>query len=144
MTFNILIVEDQYSDARQVLEALHDYSDINHLDVNLTEVVNGADAIDYIYCRGHYASRLHINPGLIILDLQLPKIDGFELLEKIKQTPTTKGIPAVILTGLKSQRTYDACLELNADDLVIKPVDYNEFKQAVFEIGKNWIMPRIH
>jgi len=130
----ILLVEDNPNDAELTMTALEEYNLANGLDL----ASDGADALDYLYCRGKYADRIPQNPAVIILDLQLPKISGLEVLKQIKTDPNLKRIPTVILTSSREERDVIDGYNLGANAYVVKPVDFGNFSKAVKELGSFW------
>ena len=102
---------------------------------------DGAEALDFIYCRGIYSSRnSKQNPKLILLDLKMPKVTGLQVLEKVKSDPNIKFIPVVILTSSKEDPDIKKCYDLGANSYIVKPVDSNNFFNAIKEIGLYWMV----
>lgn len=133
----ILFAEDSIDDAILTIRALTKSGFTNKLH----HVKDGAEALDYIYCKGRYASRnIKQNPKLILLDLKMPKVTGMEVLEKVKSDPDIKFIPVVILTSSKEDPDIKKCYSLGANSYVVKPVDSNNFFNAIKEIGLYWMM----
>jgi CheY-like chemotaxis protein len=133
----ILFAEDSLDDANLTIRALKK----NGLANNLHHVKNGAEALDFIYCRGVYAGRNSKEiPKMILLDLKMPKVSGIEVLQKIKSDPDLKLIPVVILTSSKEDPDIKRCYELGANSYIVKPVDSNNFFQAIKELGMYWMI----
>jgi two-component system response regulator len=133
----ILFVEDSTDDAMLTIRALKKSGFAN----NLHHVNDGAEALDFIYCRGIYALRnIHENPKLILLDLKMPKISGLEVLEKIKSDPSTSSIPVVILTSSKEDPDIQKCYALGANSYIAKPVESDNFFDAIKQIGLYWMV----
>lgn len=133
----ILFVEDSTDDAMLTVRALKKSGFAN----NLHHVCDGAEALDFIYCRGIYALRnINENPRLILLDLKMPKMSGFEVLEKIKSDPATRSIPVVILTSSKEDPDIQRCYALGANSYIAKPVESDNFFNAIKEIGLYWMV----
>lgn len=118
-------------DVELTLEALKDHHDI-------TVVEDGESALDYLFRRGVHANRDPGNPDLILLDLKLPKLNGLQVLEKIKNSGSLKTIPVVVLTSSKEQPDLKTAYELGANAYVVKPVVFEEFMEAVRQIGRFW------
>lgn len=133
----ILFVEDSMDDATLTIRALTKSGFTN----KLLHVKDGAEALDFIYCKGMYASRNIIEkPKLILLDLKMPKVSGMQVLEKVKSDPDLKSIPVVILTSSKEDPDVKKCYSLGANSYIVKPVDSNNFFNAIKEIGMYWMI----
>jgi len=133
----ILFVEDSADDATLTIRALKK-SGFTH---KLYHVINGAEALDFIYCKGAYADRSDKEfPKLILLDLKMPKVSGLQVLEKIKADPTLKSIPIVMLTSSNEGPDIEKCFALGANSYIVKPVDSDNFFNAVKEIGLYWMV----
>ena len=133
----ILFVEDSIDDTTLTIRALIKSGFTNKLH----HVKDGAEALDFIYCKGIYASRnIKKNPKLILLDLKMPKVSGIQVLEKIKSDPDTKSIPVVILTSSQEDPDIVKCYSLGANSYIVKPVDSNNFFNAIKEIGMYWMV----
>ena len=132
----ILFVEDSADDAALTIRALKKSGFTNKLH----HVINGAEALDFIYCRGDYALRSSKEyPKLILLDLKMPKVSGLQVLEKIKSDPNLKSIPIVMLTSSNEGPDIEQCFALGANSYIVKPVDSDNFFNAVKEIGLYWV-----
>ena len=104
-------------------------------------VRDGAEAVEFIFCQGAHAGRkLESAPRLILLDLKLPKIDGMEVLKRIKNNPMTMAIPVVILTSSKEQRDVLESYKLGVNSYIVKPVNFEGFVAAVQELGMYWLL----
>lgn len=133
----ILFAEDSIDDATLTIRALIKSGFTNKLH----HVKDGAEALDFIYCKGIYASRnISRNPKLILLDLKMPKVTGMQVLEKVKSDPDHKSIPVVILTSSKEDPDVQKCYALGANSYIVKPVDCNNFFNAIKEIGLYWMI----
>lgn len=137
MTFEIILVEDNPADVEMTLSALKDHNLANKVRV----LRDGAEALSYIMdnvdCRpGHVEHR----PKVILLDLKLPKIDGLEVLRRIRSDERTKAVPVVILTSSNEERDRIDGYNLGVNSYVVKPVDFAEFAKAVKEIGCYWVL----
>ncbi|AMP99630.1 chemotaxis protein CheY [Pedobacter cryoconitis] len=133
----ILFVEDSADDAALTVRALKKSGFTNKLH----HVINGAEALDFIYCKGAYADRSNKEfPKLILLDLKMPKVSGLQVLEKLKGDPDLKAIPIVMLTSSNEGPDIEKCFALGANSYIVKPVDSDNFFNAVKEIGLYWIV----
>jgi DNA-binding response OmpR family regulator len=130
----ILIVEDDPKDVELTMTALEEYNLANEVIVT----GNGADALDYLYCRGNFTTRSSENPAVILLDLKLPKVDGLEVLKQIKSDDKLKIIPVVVLTSSREEKDMVASYKLGVNAYVVKPVDFHEFVNAIRELGVFW------
>jgi CheY-like chemotaxis protein len=130
----ILIVEDDPNDVELTLTALADYNLANEVVVTR----DGQQALDYLYCRGEFNTRSAENPAVILLDLKLPKVDGLEVLQKIKSDERLKMIPVVVLTSSHEEKDLMRSYSLGVNAYVVKPVDFHEFVNAVKELGVFW------
>lgn len=133
----ILMVEDNPDDAELALLALQDHKVTNHIDV----VHDGAEALDYLFATGAYSHRdIEQVPRLILLDIKLPKVDGLQVLERIKNDPRTRKIPVVILTSSREEPDIARGYELGANSYIVKPVDFEQFANAVRQVGFYWML----
>ena len=130
----ILIVEDDPKDVELTLTALEDYNLANEVVV----AHDGAEALDYLYCRGKFSTRSNGNPAVLLLDLKLPRIDGLEVLRQIKSDDALKMIPVVVLTSSHEEKDMVASYRLGVNAYVVKPVDFHEFVNAIKELGIFW------
>ena len=130
----ILMVEDDPKDVELTMTALEEYNLANEVIV----AGNGADALDYLYCRGNYSTRSSENPAVMLLDLKLPKVDGLEVLKQVKDDNKLKMIPVVVLTSSREERDMVASYKLGVNAYVVKPVDFHEFVNAIKELGVFW------
>jgi CheY-like chemotaxis protein len=133
----ILFAEDSADDARLTIRALQK----SGLTNKLHHVVDGAEALDFIFCKGVYALRnTDKRPKLVLLDLKMPKVSGMEVLEKVKSDPGTKSIPVVILTSSKEDPDIEKSYALGANSYILKPVESDNFFQAIKELGLYWMV----
>ncbi len=132
----ILLVEDNVYDAELTIQALRESNIVNSI-VHLTD---GADALDFIYCRGKYAGRQCVHPKLILLDIKMPKVTGIEVLKELKADDETKHIPIVMLTSSNLDPDIEKCYELGVNSYVVKPVGFDDFTRAVNQLGIYWMM----
>ena len=130
----ILIVEDDPNDVELTLTALGDYNLANEVVVTR----DGQQALDYLYCKGEFAGRPSDNPAVMLLDLKLPKVDGLEVLQRVKSDARLKMIPVVVLTSSQEERDKMRSYSLGVNAYVVKPVDFHEFVNAVKELGVFW------
>jgi two-component system response regulator len=134
---DILLVEDNANDRELTLRSLKTHGFAHQI---LT-VENGAEALDFIFCQGEFVSRQISNrPALILLDLKLPKVDGIEVLRKIKDDIRTKTIPVVVLTSSRENSDVDECYRLGANSYIVKPVEFSDFSNAVGQLGLYWLL----
>jgi two-component system response regulator len=133
----ILLVEDNPDDEALTLRALKK----NNIQNEVIVARNGADALDYLFGTGAHASRdLRMMPTLILLDLKLPKIDGLEVLRRIRADERTKLLAVVILTSSKEERDLVDGYSLGANSYIRKPVDFGQFAVAIRELGLYWLV----
>ena len=133
----ILLVEDSAEDAELTLRALKKHNLANRIH----HAKDGVEALDYLFCAGSHADRdPHELPTLMLLDLKLPKVDGLEVLRRVRADERTKLLRVVILTTSKEQPDLVASYELGANSYVRKPVDFDEFVAAVGQLGFYWLM----
>ena len=130
----ILMVEDDPKDVELTLTALEEYNLANEVVVTR----DGAEALDYLYCRGNFATRSNDNPAVMLLDLKLQKVHGLEVLEQIKSDEKLKMIPVVVLTSSREEIDMVASYKLGVNAYVVKPVDFHEFVNAIKELGIFW------
>lgn len=130
----ILIVEDDPKDVDLTLNALEEYNLANEVIVTR----DGEEALDYLHARGKFAGRPGDNPAVVLLDLKLPKVDGLEVLQKVKSDERLKLIPVVVLTSSKEEKDMVASYKLGVNAYVVKPVDFHEFVNAIRELGVFW------
>lgn len=132
----ILLVEDNPDDVELILLALKAKRIVNKVIV----AKDGAEAVDYLICMGEYKDRPRTNPSLILLDLQLPKITGFDVLKFLRSNNKTKKVPVTIFSSSNEQKDVDRCYELGANSYIRKPVDPVEFDEAIEKLGMYWLI----
>lgn len=134
----ILLVEDSASDAELTIRELKK----NNLANNLFHVKDGQEAIDFIFATGEYENRRDISsrPKVVLLDIQMPKVNGIEVLQKIKADPRTRAIPVVMLTSSKEDPDIKSCYELGANSYIVKPVNFLGFADAIKHLGFYWLL----
>ena len=131
----ILLVEDNPGDAELALRALKKQNLANKV-ILLTD---GAEALDFLFCTGNYSHRNMVNlPKVILLDLNMPKVGGLEVLQQIKADPRTKMIPVVILTSSSEDPDIKRSRQLGASSYIIKPVEFGNFSRTIAELGMYW------
>ena len=133
---HILLVEDNRMDVELTLDAFAEARLLNAIHV----APNGQDALDYLFGRGAYADRsAYPLPGLVLLDLKLPGIDGFEVLRQIKSTPMLKRLPVIILTSSKEEGDRALSYDHGANSYLVKPVSFDGFLDVVRKIEGYWL-----
>lgn len=134
---NILLVEDNADDEALTLRALNKNKVANKIVV----VRDGAEALDYLFCTGPYAERDPFDlPQITLLDLKLPKIDGLEVLRRVRANPNTQRLPIVILTSSREEQDLITAYTHGVNSYVRKPVDFNEFVDAIGKLGLYWLI----
>ena len=132
----ILLAEDNETDAEMTIRALRR----KNLANNLVWVKDGAEALDFIFRRGIYASRGVTSPKLVLLDLKMPKVDGLEVLRQIKSSEETKTMPVVMLTSSAEERDIVASYSSGVNSYVVKPVEFSSFIEEVAKAGCYWVL----
>ena len=132
----ILLVEDDPKDVELTLAALSEHNLANEVAV----ARDGVEALDYLYRRGSFAQRPSGNPVVIMLDLKMPRVDGVQVLQQIKEDEQLRLIPVVVLTSSRESMDLKACYQLGVNAYVVKPVRFIEFVEAVKETGVFWAL----
>jgi two-component system, response regulator len=134
----VLLVEDNPTDAELTIRALQKHNMAN----NLFHVKNGADALDFIFGTGKYIDSRDVSfiPKVIFLDIQMPKMNGIEVLQKIKADPRTRLMPVVVLTSSRESPDIQECYDLGANSYIVKPVNFEGFATAVQNLGVYWLL----
>lgn len=133
----VLLVEDNPNDVEMTLYAFEQHRLSNRIHV----VRDGAEALDFIFGAGAYADRrLDPGPRVILLDLKLPKVDGVEVLRRLKDDPRTRTIPVVVLTSSRDERDLVETYKLGANSYIVKPLDFAKFTEAVRQVGLYWLL----
>jgi CheY-like chemotaxis protein len=136
---HILLAEDNVNDVELTLAALRG----NRVANEVVVVRDGAEALDYLYSRGQFVGRSTDNPGLILLDLKMPKVDGLEVLRQVKADPTLKSIPVVMLTSSREEQDVVRTYDLGVNAYVVKPVAFTDFMDAVKVLGQFWAVVNV-
>jgi len=140
MGFNeieVLLVEDNETDAELTIMALRR----KNLANNLVWVKDGEEALEFIFATGRYSEReIHDFPKLVLLDLRMPKVDGLEVIRKIKEDGSTNKIPIVVLTSSKEDKDIVESYNFGVNSYVSKPVEFDEFREAVSTLGLYWML----
>ena len=133
----ILLVEDDPNDVELTLHALKKNNLANRIEV----VRDGAEALEFIFCTGRYAHRsIENSPKVVLLDLKLPKVDGLEVLRRVKSDPRTKTTPVVVLTSSREERDIVESYKLGVNSYITKPVVFEQFTEAVRQLGLYWLL----
>jgi CheY-like chemotaxis protein len=132
----ILLAEDDSKDVELILAALEEHKLANEVVVTH----DGVEALDYLFARNKFAGRPKGNLAVMLLDLKMPKMDGIEVLRKIKADAELKTLPVVVLTSSRESSDLDECYRLGVNAYVVKPVKFSEFVDAVKELGVFWAL----
>ena len=132
----ILLVEDSSADAEMTMRTLKRRGIANQIQW----VRDGVEALDYLFCTGDYADRVNGHPKMVLLDLKMPRMDGLQVLERMKQDPHTKAIPVVMMTSSREEGDLMASYRLGVSSFVVKPVDFGEFAETVAQVGMYWMI----
>jgi two-component system response regulator len=134
---DVLLIEDNPDDVELTLDALKVHKLVNRVKV----LRDGEEALEYIFCTGQYADRdICVRPKVILLDLKLPKVDGIEVLRRIRSDERTKTLPVVVLTSSNEQKDRVDSYALGVNSYIVKPVEFDNFAQAVADIGFYWVL----
>jgi two-component system response regulator len=133
----ILLVEDNPHDIKLAMYAFKSNNVANKVQV----VRDGAEALEFVFCTGRHADRkIENGPRVILLDLKLPLVDGIEVLRRIKADPRTRSIPVVVMTSSKEERDIAETYQLGVNSYIVKPVDFDQFTEAVKHLGYYWML----
>lgn len=133
----ILLVEDNATDAELCIRALKK----SNLANNLVWVKDGVEALDFLFATGSYAGRNVLTPPkVVLLDLRMPKVDGMEVLRRIKEDERTRAIPVVVLTSSKEDRDVAESYQFGVNSFINKPVEFDEFAKTVSQLGLYWLL----
>ena len=133
----ILLAEDSPTDGEMTLRALRKHNLVNKVHW----VKDGAEALEFMFCSGAYAQR---DPGhapkLVLLDIKMPKVDGIEVLRRLKDDPSTRTIPVVVMTSSNEERDVMESYRLGVNSYIVKPVEFDSFMETVAKIGMYWVL----
>ena len=133
----IVLIEDNPSDAEMTIRALKK----NNVSNNIIHLEDGAEALEFFFGTGKYENRnISVKPKVVLLDLKMPKVNGIEVLQKIKTDDRTKSIPIVILTSSKEDPDIKTCYELGANSYIVKPVGFENFTKSITDLGVYWML----
>ena len=134
---DIILVEDNPNDVELTLDALQTHRLANRVKV----LRDGEEALEYFFCTGKYAGReVGERPKVVLLDLKLPKVDGLEVLKSLRADERTKTLPVVVLTSSNEHKDRVRSYDLGVNSYIVKPVDFDNFADAVAEIGLYWVL----
>ena len=133
---DILLAEDSVADAEMTLRTLKRRGIANNIDW----VKDGAEALEYLHCEGKYAGRGNGNPKLVLLDLKMPKLDGLQVLERMKGDARTRSIPVVMMTSSREEGDLVNSYQRGVNSYVVKPVDFTDFAETVAQVGMYWMI----
>jgi len=136
-TVEILLIEDNMNDAELAIRAFRK----GNINNNLIHLKNGAEALEFLFATGKFEGRdTSKKPKVILLDLKMPKVDGLEVLAKIKASDLTKTIPVEVLTSSSEYPDIEHAYSLGANSYIVKPVEFDEFVKVVTELGFYWLL----
>jgi two-component system response regulator len=130
----ILLVEDSLADAEMALDALAGA----HLANPVVHLEDGVDCLDYLYCRGEWAGREPTDPAVVLLDIKMPRMSGLEVLTQLREDERFRRVPVVILSSSREESDLARSWDIGANAYVIKPVDVDQFFEAVRTVGQFW------
>ena len=131
----VLLVDDSVDDVELAVNALSAYWPAERI----ITVHDGAEARDYLFCRGNFADRPPVNPALVLLDIKMPKVDGLDVLRTIKNDQRLKTIPVVMLSSSREERDVDDCYRGGSNAYVVKPLVFAEFHATIHKLGEFWL-----
>lgn len=133
----ILLVEDNFDDAELTIRELKKHNMANQL----VHVKDGEEALDFLFARGPYEGRnSHPYPKVVLLDIQMPKLNGLEVLEQLKKSNETRTIPVVMLTSSAENPDIQRCYDLGANSYIVKPVNFEGFAESIRSLGFYWLL----
>ena len=130
----ILLAEDSPHDAEMAIDALREANLVNPI----VHVEDGVEALDYLLCRGKHAERTDGDPAVLLLDIKMPRMDGLEVLKQLREHESLKRLPVVILSSSREESDLARSWDLGVNAYVVKPVDVDQFFDAVRTLGKFW------
>ena len=137
LDIEVLLIEDNPNDAELAMRALKKNNLLNKV-IHLTD---GAEALDYIFCEGAYlGEKPAVNPRVVLLDLKMPKVNGIEVLRRLKSDPSTKHIPVVVLTSSKENPDVEICYSIGVNSYIVKPIVIEDFVKVVSDLGLYWTL----
>lgn len=137
----ILLVEDNPDDLRLALHAFHAQNISSPVLNNIHVARDGAEALDFLFCTGvHRRRNIENGPKMVLLDLKLPKVDGIEVLRRVKSDPRTRMIPIVVMSSSQQERDIIETYAQGANSYIVKPVDFDQFAEAVRQLGRYWLL----
>ena len=132
----ILLVEDSVQDAELTMRALRRHKVAN----DIAWVRDGVEAIEYLFCEGAWAGRDNVPPKLVLLDMKMPRMDGLQVLAKLKGVERTRTIPVVMLTSSREESDLLDSYKLGVNSYIVKPVDFEQFAETVSQVGMYWVL----
>jgi two-component system response regulator len=132
----ILLVEDSVQDAELTRRALKRH----HVANDVAWVRDGVEALEYLFCEGAYAGRDSGPPKLVLLDMKMPRMDGLQVLAKLKSSEATRSIPVVMLTSSREESDLVESYKLGVNSYIVKPVDFEQFAETVSQVGMYWVL----
>lgn len=132
----ILLVEDSAHDAELTMRALKRRSIVN----DIAWVKDGVEALEYLFCEGAYSGRDSGPPKLVLLDLKMPRMDGLQVLKRLKGSELTRNIPVVMLTSSREEGGLLSSYSLGVNSYIVKPVDFEQFAETVSQVGMYWVL----
>ena len=137
-SIELLLVEDNINDAELAIRELKKH----HLANSMFHVKDGEEALDFLFAKGKYAGSRNINhtPKVVLLDIQMPKVNGIEVLQQLKADERTRSTPVVILTSSKEDPDIQKCYSLGANSYIVKPVNFERFAEAIKNLGFYWLL----
>ena len=132
----ILLVDDDPRDRELALDALRQFNVANEV----VPLRDGAEALDYLYRRGEFVGRADVDPAVVLLDLKMPRVDGFEVLRQLKTDPTKRMIPVVVMTTSREEQDLMRSYDAGVNAYVVKPLGFLELVNVVRGLGAFWVM----
>jgi two-component system, response regulator len=132
----ILLVEDSRADAEMTLRTLKKKGIANDVEW----VRDGVEALEYLFCEGQYAGRGNGHPKMVLLDLKMPRMDGLQVLQRMREDPRTRLIPVVMMTSSREEGDLLESYQRGVNSFVVKPVDFAEFAETVAQVGMYWMI----